>query len=108
MYNRLGQFPGSVAGTLRAPAGMVPYPEHSKSQWIRLADVMIIGPGMIYSAMRQKPPAWLKAGLIIAGIGTVLYNVNNFWNIHRQAALIEKQRIMRSQVAEPTAEDLLL
>ena len=107
MY-RLGQMPGSVAGTLRAPAGLAPYPEHSKSQWIRLADVMIIGPGMIYTAMRTQPPAWLRAGMIIAGVGTLLYNLNNFWNINRQAAQLEKERVMRSQVAEPTAEDLLL
>ena len=107
MY-RLGQFPGSVAGTLRAPAGFAPLPEAGKSQWIRLADVMIIGPGMIYTAMRAKPPAWLRAGMIIAGVGTVLYNLNNYFQIQRRAVQTEKEKVMRSQVAEPTAEDLLL
>ena len=106
MY-RLGQVPGSVAGTLRAPAGYAPYPEHAKSQWIRLADVLIIAPGMIYTAMQQKPPPWLRAGMIIAGVGTLLYNLQNFVNIHRQQAQMERLRVMRSQVAEPTAEDLL-
>lgn len=107
MY-RLGQVPGSVRGTLEAPSGFAPYPEHSKSQWIRLADVFIIAPGMIYTALQQKPPPWLRAGMIIAGVGTLLYNLNNFVTIHRQAAHMEKVRGMRSAVAQPTREDLLL
>ena len=60
-----------------------PGPEHSKSQWIRLADFMFIGPAMIYSAMGTRPPEWIKAGMVIAGVATIAYNLNNFMAIQR-------------------------
>jgi hypothetical protein len=85
MY-QLAQIPGSVIGTAEAPAGYAPYPEHSKSQWIRLADIAVIGPGMIFAALQMKPPAWVRTGLLVAGLGTVLYNLNNFLRIQRETA----------------------
>lgn len=67
---------------------------------------MIIAPGMIYTAMQQKPPEWLRAGMIIAGVGTLVYNLQNFLTVQKQETQIERERLMRSQVAEPTVEDL--
>ena len=106
MYNRLGQIPGSITGTLRAPAGFAPYPEVQKSQWIRLADVAIIGPAMIYSAMQTRPPAWVRSGMVIAGVATILYNLVNFLANQKQAVDIEKAA--QQAAAPPSVEDLLL
>ena len=69
-------------------------PEHSKTQWIRLADIAFIGPGMIYAAMRRAPPQWVRAGMMIAGVATIFYNLNNFVNIQRQ-----RQALLRREEA---------
>lgn len=49
-----------------------------KAQPVRLADVLVFGPLMIYSGMGKNPPKWVKAGLIVIGVGTILYNLQNY------------------------------
>lgn len=51
--------------------------EYQKSQLIRLIDVLLIGPVLIYSGFREQN-VYLKAGLIIIGILTILYNAKNY------------------------------
>jgi hypothetical protein len=53
--------------------------EVSKSQWVRLADVWIIGPAMVWAGLDTTKPKVLRYGLIGMGIGTVLYNARNFY-----------------------------
>lgn len=52
--------------------------ELQKSQLLRLIDVFVLGPFMIYAAMQKDPPALLRAGLAIAGVATILYNARNY------------------------------
>ena len=69
----LGQvFEDTMTETIIPTAGDV------KAQPVRLADVLVFGPLMIYSGLGKNPPGWVKAGLIVIGVGTILYNLHNY------------------------------
>lgn len=53
-------------------------PEVTKSQAVRLLDVAVFGPLMLYSAMNKTPPKWVQLGMLAVGAGTILYNLSNF------------------------------
>jgi len=56
-----------------------------KAQWIRLADVFLIGPMMVYFGVKaEKVPATLRLAMIAAGAGTVIYNGRNYLIIRKQ------------------------
>ncbi len=75
----LGQAQGEPEGAITAIGeGEV------KAQGVRLADVFLFGPLMIYSAMDRKPPPWMSAAMLAVGVGTVLYNAGNYLAIQRQ------------------------
>ena len=52
----------------------------SKSQWVRLLDVFVLGPFMIYYAILTAKEAGLEmaAGLFVAGVLTIVYNGINY------------------------------
>ena len=53
----------------------------AKAQIIRLADVFIIGPLMMYAAMNRDSgvlPSAARAGLLVFGAGTVIFNGVNY------------------------------
>lgn len=52
--------------------------EISKSQSVRLADVFVIGPFMVYCAWRYKMRDIDRLFLSLIGFGTILYNGNNY------------------------------
>ena len=52
--------------------------EIKKSQFVRLWDVFVLGPAMIYIGSTGKLKEWEKMLLIGAGIGTVWYNGRNY------------------------------
>ena len=94
--HRLGQIPGTTPGPDR------------KTQWGHMVNMMIVGPGMIYSALRVKPPFWLQAGMVFAGTATVVYSLYNF--LLQQRAAVEAQRsipYVQATAEPPTREDLL-
>lgn len=50
-----------------------------KAQPIRLLDVFVLGPFMIWSGLNAKGiPGWAKIGLVVAGAATIAYNGQNF------------------------------
>ena len=51
----------------------------TKSQWVRLADVFLFGPLLIFAAS-QVGNVWLKIALIIVGASTMAYNLKNYLN----------------------------
>lgn len=58
---------------------MLRNPDQVKAQPIRLVDVFILGPFMIWSGMNAKTiPKWAQVGLVIAGTATIVYNGSNF------------------------------
>lgn len=55
-----------------------------KAQWVRVVDVTVLGPFMIYvGARKSNLPAFFKIGLIISGGLTILYNGKNWLEVHK-------------------------
>jgi hypothetical protein len=48
-----------------------------KAQPVRLFDVFILAPFMIYAGLNANTP-FLRNGLIIGGVGTAVYNWRNY------------------------------
>lgn len=47
-------------------------------QTVRLLDVFMIGPVLIFLGLYLKIPMWARLILIGIGIGTVIFNGNNY------------------------------
>jgi hypothetical protein len=53
--------------------------EIQKTQFIRVLDIILIGPMMIYASTKiPKDEYALKIALIVTGAYTSIYNLNNF------------------------------
>ena len=52
-------------------------------QAIRLVDVFVIGPGMIYISYIHKKNLILSTGFLITGIATILFNGKNYLEIQK-------------------------
>jgi hypothetical protein len=48
-----------------------------KSQWVRLFDVLVLGPFLIWFGLKHNED-WTGTAVIIAGVMTVLYNGYNW------------------------------
>ena len=72
-------------GQTDAPAAVTP--GDIKAQSVRMADVWVFGPLMIYSALGKSTPTWVRVGMLIVGIGTIAYNLHNYFTIERRAQL---------------------
>lgn len=55
-----------------------------KAQPVRMADVFVFGPMMIYTALGRKSPPWLRVGMLILGVGTIAYNLYNYFEVERR------------------------
>lgn len=47
-------------------------------QLVRLADVFLIGPFLVYVGTRRELPIAVRLGLWAVGVGTVIYNGRNY------------------------------
>ena len=54
------------------------YEEIKKSQFVRLLDVFVIGPGCIYLGVSKNLNSLETAFLILVGTGTIIYNGKNY------------------------------
>jgi hypothetical protein len=52
--------------------------EYRKSQKVRLIDVFVIAPILIYAGVRKETPNWLRGSLIAIGAATMYYNAKNY------------------------------
>ena len=54
--------------------------EYQKSQQVRLLDVFVIAPIIIYTGVkyRDKLPEWLSISLVAIGAATFVYNGRNY------------------------------
>ena len=64
--------------------------EEIKAQPVRLLDVALFGPLMIMGALDKNPPKWMKLAVLLVGVGTMVYNLNNWIQIQKQKELAEK------------------
>lgn len=54
--------------------------EISKPQLVRVFDVGVLGPFMIYAGARKSDlPAWIRIGIAAGGVLTMGYNAYYFW-----------------------------
>ncbi len=66
-----------------------------KAQSVRLGDVLLLGPAMVWAGMelrrgRQRPGLGLL--MVGAGVGTVLYNWANYQEVERRRAAAGNRR----------------
>ena len=54
--------------------------EFQKSQVVRLVDVFVIAPIVVYAGVKyfKTMPKWLSLSLITIGVATAVYNCKNF------------------------------
>lgn len=53
--------------------------DQGKAQWVRIADVVLVGPVMVWGGLRLRGPlGWTLAAL---GVATVLYNSRNYMRL---------------------------
>lgn len=74
----------TVLGQMPEPVPLSATPGDVKAQGIRLGDIFIFGPLMIYSAFGRNPPEWLKASMLVIGVGTIIYNTMNYAEIEKR------------------------
>lgn len=55
-----------------------------KAQSVRLADVFVFGPMMIATGLGKQTPQWVRTGLVLIGIGTIVYNAVNWFEIEKR------------------------
>ena len=68
----------SVMDVLKPTTQIKPGSVIEKTQNIRLLDVFVLGPAMIYTALDVKPPKLLRTFMLAVGAGTILYNLSNY------------------------------
>jgi hypothetical protein len=49
-----------------------------KTQTIRLLDMWLVGPFMIWASGRVEGPAWARQAMFVLGVLTILYNGHNY------------------------------
>lgn len=54
-----------------------------KAQGVRLFDVFLLGPAMVYAGSKRKLTPNLSALFLLAGIGTVVFNGANYIKIEQ-------------------------
>jgi hypothetical protein len=52
--------------------------EVSKSQTIRLVDIFVLAPIMIYAGTFKALPLWVRYSLVGMGLATAAYNAKNY------------------------------
>ena len=61
-----------------------PTPSDVKAQAVRLGDILLFGPLMVIGALGKAPPQWMRAAMLIIGVGTIVYNAANFIEIEKR------------------------
>ncbi len=58
-----------------------------KAQWLRLADIWLLGPAMMYSGWTGKFPDWWKLASFIGGWYTIKWNWVNYKRVQEAEEL---------------------
>ncbi len=61
-----------------------------KTQNVRLFDVLVLGPFLIWAGRSGKKTQAERSGLILAGAATILYNWRNY--VQRQACIDKNEK----------------
>ncbi len=49
-----------------------------KSQTVRLVDIGLLGPFMIWYGFQDRVPAWAGTLMVVSGLLTMVYNARNY------------------------------
>lgn len=60
-----------------------------KAQPVRILDVILIGPMMIWFASNNSKPGWAKSLMYFFGITTIIYNGRNYYMIEQRKKQLE-------------------
>lgn len=53
-------------------------PNFGKTQIIRLFDVLLLGPFMVWTAFVPMLPVWARIFMALSGVGTIVLNAYNY------------------------------
>jgi hypothetical protein len=70
--------PESSFAEMDGESGFVSLKSATDVQNVRMFDVFVLGPLMIYTATQKSLPFWLRMTLLFFGITTILYNADNY------------------------------
>jgi hypothetical protein len=65
-------------GELNGESNFINTKDPTDVQNVRIFDVFVLGPLMIYTATQKSLPFWLRMTLLFFGITTILYNADNY------------------------------
>lgn len=81
VFPQLGQ--SAIDGEYLPPEPPVDL-EDVQAQPKRIADIFVYGPMMIFSGLGQRPPRWARVGMIILGVGTIVYGLYSYFEIEKR------------------------
>jgi hypothetical protein len=70
--------PESSFAEMDGESGFISLKSATDVQNVRIIDVFVLGPLMIYTATQKSLPFWLRMTLLFFGITTILYNADNY------------------------------
>ncbi|HHZ95525.1 MAG TPA: hypothetical protein EYN67_08195 [Flavobacteriales bacterium] len=53
-------------------------------QYVRLLDVFLLAPIMIYASTFKALPDWVRLVLLVSGVATMVFNGKNYLEIEKQ------------------------
>lgn len=53
-------------------------------QYVRLLDVFVLAPVMIYASTFKALPDWVRLVLLVSGVATLVFNGKNYLEIEKQ------------------------
>jgi hypothetical protein len=53
-------------------------------QYIRLMDVFVLAPVMVYASTFKGLPDWVRVVLLVSGVATLVFNGKNYLEIEKQ------------------------
>lgn len=83
--------PNALTELQRYMDGLI-HPVYGKAQWVRLIDVFVLGPVMMYVANNAKVSPFTKQFLWWSGFATIVYNGINYLRL-QSLSPGEKQRL---------------
>lgn len=60
-----------------------------KTQAVRVLDVAVLAPLLLWTATRPELPAWTRGFLAVAGVGTLAYNAGHFLELEELGRVVE-------------------
>lgn len=61
-----------------------PDPMVGKSQDVRIWDLVVLGPFMLWAALKRGPlPEWARTVMVVSALATIFYNGYNYWRQER-------------------------